>query len=228
MTTLHPQQQHLVDAFGKMPKTLDEAAECVISVINQHVPIIGFQWDIDYSSCVSNSHRAPIGCARNFNRDPNLPTGYPGFEGRVWVRFANKEYTGFASDAFANTLTYTGTGSAGAYNGPWSAVTVAYNLLRMKMRGEAIPPRPVLFSWDYRFYLSDFLGLPESMQQPAAEHAAVNEQIAQENVWRILQDLSPQPLNRLRLNHRFLWEHESVKQADQEILQFSKQEQMHV
>ena len=124
--------------YGTEPKTMDELADCVIKLINSYKDswgnmnprVVGFEWDLQYSSKVSNSHSAPEDGTTNWRGEKGIPTGYPGFVGRVWVRFAeNNEIIGYGSDPFAITLTHTGSGGVG-HGGMWT--------------------------WDYKIFLSDW------------------------------------------------------------------------
>jgi hypothetical protein len=110
----------IVDLYGKEPETLDELAECVIKVMNQRSDVLGFQWDMWYSKCVSNTHNSPIGKPTNWGCNDDLPRGYPGWAGRVWFRIRDRN--SFGSEVLANTLTYTGTGGYGGYHGPWENI----------------------------------------------------------------------------------------------------------
>jgi hypothetical protein len=66
---------------------------------------------MQWGNHVSNTHSAPRGGVTNWDRDPLLPAGYPGWTGRVTmqVRVPNN-HDGFGSDYFAKTGVHTGTG----------------------------------------------------------------------------------------------------------------------
>ena len=77
-----------------------------------------------WSDMVSNSHSCPVGGVTNWgNRDPDAPTGYPGWQGRMdWVYAWPREWDGvyLGSDlfgGFANhygrSRVHTGTGGSG-------------------------------------------------------------------------------------------------------------------
>jgi hypothetical protein len=207
-------KRNAVKIYSKEPATLDELAELVIAVINLTprksaepaipVKVVGFSWNITHISEVSNSHDAPINGETNWSgRDSNVPTGYPGWKGRVWIRF-NKDHDaswhdGFASDHFPATLTYTGTGGAGAYNGPWSAICSAWYQTVWGKRKSIRYPEPECLSWDYRFFDSDWPMLMEGYEK--------------QRVWDILSDRDT-----AIPTHNFLWEDPEVKAADQLFL----------
>src|ERR1700727_2046995 len=138
MTSL---KEKFLRIVGKEPETLDELAHGVIKVIEsqttkiwngniylQHpIKVLGFSWDIWYRSTVSNSHSAPEGKQTNWGGyKTDIPTSYPGWEGRVWIRYAPiKNGHHISSTPFCNTLTHPGTGGSGTYDGPWSALSAA-------------------------------------------------------------------------------------------------------
>lgn len=136
--------------------TLNDVAEHVIDIINRNLKsegaaVAGFAWDVRHGD-VSNSHDCPIDGVTNWGRKANKPTSYPGWNGRVWIRYS-KPIKSFGSEPFRNTLTYTGTGGWGSYNGPWAAVSTA------RYKNKDAYPEPQIYSWDYRFFDSDFPGL---------------------------------------------------------------------
>jgi hypothetical protein len=98
---MHPRKQHVLDVFGREPETLDELAYCTIKVIEsvkadrwghskttETCNVVGFSWDIR-DSMVSNSHSAPLDGVSNWGGKDGLPTVYPGWTGRVWIRYDN-------------------------------------------------------------------------------------------------------------------------------------------
>ena len=192
-------KNNLIKTWGREPTSLDDLAECCIAVINQWLTdngednrVVGFSWDIRLDKSVSNSHNCPINGDTNWDRDPDKPLGYPGYYGRVWIRYANK-IASFGSKPFESTLTYPGTGGGGSYGGPWQAI----NALRYDRHGYAtgpdLYPVPKIYSWDYKFFIHDFEGL---------EHW-IN--------WLILQDKS-------YATHRYTWQDPKIKQADLDFM----------
>ena len=191
-----------VKIYGKEPSTLDELAERVMAVINytsrnkSPVKVVGFSWSIIHSTQVTNSHYAPINRETNWSGDKfNVPTGYPGWKGRVWIRF-NKDPDGFSSDFFPATLTYPGTGGAGAYNGPWSAICSAWYQTSKGNKKSIKYPEPECRSWDYKFFNSDWPMLTEGYEK--------------QRVWDILNDRDT-----AIPTHNFLWEDPEIKAADE-------------
>jgi hypothetical protein len=82
------------------------------------------EFRLAWSDHVSNSHDCPVGGVTNWgNRDPDAPTGYPGWQGRMdWVYAWPKEWDGhyLGGDlfgGFANhygrSRVHTGTGGSG-------------------------------------------------------------------------------------------------------------------
>lgn len=162
------ERDKLFAQYGE-PTTLDELFEWIKAVIGeQDVGILGLSWDITYTDKVSNSHRAPIGEATNWDRDTTKPCHYPGFGGRLWIRYKNYPKT-FGSEPVEKTFTHTGTGGVGGYIGPWERAISAYYNYNLPRRGErvqkAVGTKPHCFSWDYRFFLQDFPALQKNIEQ---------------------------------------------------------------
>lgn len=155
-----PIKANILKVYGRDPATLDELAECVVAVINSQLadPVVGFAWDLVYSDRVSNSHSSPEGLPENFGGRSDLPRGYPGFTGRVWIRYSGKPKS-WGSDPFRLTLTHPGTGGAGSYSGPWAAICAArFHRYGHRQVADAYPEIHC-YSWDYRLYLEDWPGI---------------------------------------------------------------------
>lgn len=156
MSDLHPLKQRILDVYGKEPAGLDDLARCVMAIINSNckTPILGFKWNMTHGT-VSNTHSCPLNGVRNWNNSPDKPIRYPGWTGRVWIRYADG--TGRGSEHFNGTLTYPGTGGFGGYDGDWEQVYKAYMKVHRYRRGKPeVYPEPQIYSWDYRFYDSDW------------------------------------------------------------------------
>jgi len=153
---MHPKKKYILDIFGHEPATLDELGDCVRAVINHSgLLCVGLQWDIRYSDTVSNTHDAPMSGIINFGNRDGKPTSYPGWLGRVWVRYA-KYPKSFGSDPFRRTLTYTGTGGFGSYNGPWERIAKTYYQRHTLKKQKVDYAQPAIFSWDYRIFADDW------------------------------------------------------------------------
>ena len=93
----------------------------------------------------------------NWWRKKDVPDGYPGYQGRVWIRYRHKPQGFKSSDNFRETLTYPGTGGGGGYDGPWQHIS--------SLRWQNKDPGIAVYSWDYHFFLSDFPELAKSLEQ---------------------------------------------------------------
>lgn len=166
-------RDQLFEKFGE-PTDLDELAIWVQKVIEQVIPVTGFAWSVTYNPEVSNSHSRPILGVENFRRNPEFAQGYPGFYGRVWIRYG--EYPrSFGSAPFTETFTHTGTGGIGAYDGPWATACRNWYRLSQISTGPAVFSensnyKPHCFSWDYRFYLEDFPAVRKYIEQQQLIH----------------------------------------------------------
>jgi len=181
-----PIKQNVLKVFGRDPRTMDELAQCVIAVIEsqqnrdpwykepgprskkprktfENIRVLGFAWDIQRGD-VSNSHSSPEGMPQNFGRKESLPTYYPGWSGRVWIRYAEHPYS-FGSSPFEKTLTHTGTGGAGSYDGPWRSICSAHYQRYGHVKGKDQYPNPQCFSWDYRIFDADWPSLVEQLEK---------------------------------------------------------------
>lgn len=165
---IKPIKENILKVYGREPKTLDELAQCVIKVIEsqensgyrnpefRNHKVLGFSWDIRRSETVSNSHSAPEGYPQNFNRDESLPTSYPGWVGRVWIRYHDYPDSFSSSGVFKKTLTHTGTGSSGAYDGIFTPIAHARYIRYGLTNPKDCYPEVYCYSWDYRFYDLDW------------------------------------------------------------------------
>jgi hypothetical protein len=158
------QRNVLFKKYGE-PDSLDSLGYFVIKVINEKEIVTGFKWDVRFSPKVSNSHSCPIAGVSNFSGHKNLPTGYPGFTGRVWIRYL-KEPEHFASDTFSKTCTHTGTGGFGSYNGPFDEIShVFWERNRRPNKSSCDFLSLSIYSWDYRFYIQDFPLIQKAIEE---------------------------------------------------------------
>jgi len=201
-------KKRITQIWGGEPSSLDELAQCVIAVINQQPAdrwrsknsrvcrVAGFAWRIVWTD-VSNTHYAPINGVTNWGgRSQDAPRSYPGWTGRVWIRYA-KPVDSFGSDPFQATLTYPGTGGWGSYDGPWEQISRVH----FKTFGhdrKCAYPQPQIYSWDYRLFAGDWPQVTQSLEK--------------QRVWSILQS---QPV---KGDHHFLWEDPEIKQQDQAFI----------
>lgn len=159
---------------------LDQLGHSVVNHIEQNltngVHLCGLKWTIRYLDSVSNSHSAPLSGVTNWENDRNQPTGYEGFEGRVWCCLSD-DPDGFGSDAFRGTMTHTGTGGYGNYGTEW------------KNDSATLCP----LSYQYTIFLDDFPSLRENLMK----------QYDSENIIRALKGIPKKEVNIL---HTFGWE----------------------
>ena len=190
----------LTEKFGE-PKNLDELAQFVMAGLNMHADtkVVGFAWEVRYSDKVSNSHSSPIGYPGNWSgRTEGVPTGYPGFSGRVWVRY-DRRRDGFGSDPFRLTNTYPGTGGGGAYDGPWSAISSASYRSSLINKNPRTIPEPACYSWDYKIWLWDWPLIRQMVEQEQIIAIVANEGL-------------------VKPAHRFIWEDPDTKREDDQYL----------
>lgn len=104
---------------------LDDIGREIVARINKNHPgyLAHFAFTVSYHPHVSNSHCSPVGKPSNFCRVDDTPTGYKGYQGRLWVIY-NKEPPSFGSDLLSGTGIYSGTGGGGFYDNPHYRVGV--------------------------------------------------------------------------------------------------------
>jgi hypothetical protein len=202
-------KDRMVKQFGE-PQSLDELAQTVIQTINTyrdhsraHRPktaarVVGFAWDIAYGE-VSNTHDCPIKGKTNWGRrDKDAPTSYPGWRGRVWIRYGDEHRNGFGSDPFGITLTYPGTGGWGSYSGPFQKISKARFARYGHRHNPEDYPEPQIYSWDYRFYEDDW--------------PAVKDWVEKQKVVAALTNTAP------KTSHKFEWWDPAIRARDDQFL----------
>lgn len=184
----------------ELPKTLDELGYWIIDTVNKNYKknkLIGLVWDVTYKDSVSNTHSAPVNGFENFSCKPELPRGYPGFQGRVWYRMENEKE--FSWKPLAPSMTHTGTGGGGSYDCPvWNEYCSCHYFY-----DNTTPLKPYVYSYDYRFYLMDF---------PDIEKQVLDEIHAQ----RVMAKLTNSRV--IGIHHKFSWLDEKVMLQDQKLI----------
>jgi hypothetical protein len=223
--------------YGAEPTTMDQLANCVIQIINSHrdtslyprgmasiktTKCVGLSWQLAHFDNVSITHCSPEGFPRyNWYSKAKQPSGYPGWSGRVWVRYA-EDSVRFGSDAFERTLTYTGTGGGGHYDGPWR--NVASKRFNRYGRGRDLNayPEPAIFSWGYKIFDADW---PEIAEIKAFKKAikkwerTVLKRYNEQAMLAKLEERWIPPVTHLpHPTHDFLWECPETAAKDAEFL----------
>lgn len=204
-----PIKANILKVYGREPETLDELAQCVIHMINSQensniferhkssqpkfYKVVGFVWDIAYGGMISNSHSSPEGYPQNWGREDNVPKGYPGWSGRVWIRYAD-ECRDFGSTPFSKTLTHTGAGGLSSFDCPWEGISTARFKCYSQNRMPKEYPEPKCYSWDYRFYELDW---------PLLAHW-----VEKQKIWGVLNGQGWNP------RHKFEWTDPNVLAKD--------------
>jgi hypothetical protein len=184
-----PIKENILKVYGREPKTLNELAQCVIEVIEsqknidswynpkkhtirefKNHKVVNFAWQVSRNEQVSNSHSSPEGYPENWGAKPGLPKGYPGWYGRVWIRYAEEPYSFLSSGTFEQTLTHTGTGGAGAYDGPSSSISTAHWRRYGHTNPKSAYPSINCYSWDFRFYDLDWPEIAKWYEQQQVIH----------------------------------------------------------
>lgn len=156
-----------------MSNFIQELTHIIIDRVNDNLKkdnnkVVGLQLVLSWYDRVSNSHSAPVGKPTNGGRLGFLPTGYPGWSGRVWIRYDKKCFKGWGgSDPIRGTGLHTGTGGFGTYSGPWTKLAHSIfdaeliDKISLKKYNDL---KPVCHSWDCRVFAEDFPEILELYQ----------------------------------------------------------------
>ncbi len=202
------------EKYGE-PGTLDELFLMIRLTVSERVQktrntVVGFNWNINYRNKVSCSHCSPVGELNNWGIKADRPRSFPGFIGRVWIRTAKPIRSGtWMSNMFDTSLSYTGTGGGGSYNGKWADISKARYLKYesgKRNKSEVVYPKVQCWSWDYKIFCSDF---------PA---------IIDEHTKSLLFDTIKNGNKKIVLNSTKLWEDAATAHADEMFLAECKRE----
>lgn len=197
----HPRKQRILKIFGKEPENLDELARCVIACTETRTKkVLGLAWNIHHQDLVSNTHSFPLDGVSNWHGHKDKPRGYPGWTGRVWLRLnTSKDWD------IGDSLTYTGTGGGGGYGGLWENLSTMYYQIygHKPAPKDAIIDRPCIYSWDYRFFDSDWPGIANEIEQ--------------QRIMAALRGTKP------IFTHKFSWEDPAQKALDDQFIQYYRE-----
>lgn len=150
--------RHKILERHEEPATFTEVLHCMIDTINetQSAFFVNFlAVEFTYSEKVSNSHSAPMHHPTNWcARNKQLPTHFPGWEGRGWVCYErkSKHHSYWISDVLEAVGFCTGTGGGGTYD-----FTNKFSAMR-ELRHKTFTPDNMA-SWDCRIWEDDWPGL---------------------------------------------------------------------
>jgi len=65
---------------------------------------------------VSNSHSCPKNGIKNWHGNQELPTHYPGWRGRIHIKYNSRNYAGFLTSILEPYYINTGSGGGGEYS----------------------------------------------------------------------------------------------------------------
>jgi len=213
---MHPTKQKILDVIGSEPATLDELGNSLIKFLNTNtfssrfdrkiyhgLNVVGLRWQVSYNHNVSNTHNCPLSGVTNWQCENDKPRGYPGFSGRIWVRY-EKHLDMWGSEGIEKYLGHTGSGGA-TEGGPWSHIAKEYyTYYGARKRNKNNQPfnEPVIYSWDYRFYIDDW--------------PLIAKMVEQKQTFELLKS------TKFKMDHTFMWYDENTAQRDLEMLEFIK------
>jgi hypothetical protein len=200
--------------------TLNEIGMSIINSISQTEKVVGLSLKVRFNEFISNSHSAPKGYETNFggrridkNGDP-VPSFYPGWSGRAWIRFAKHPDFFKVSSMCSGAGLHMGTGGGGAYSGPWEKISNAHY---QNFGHTETANYPHCYGYDAKIFLNDLLSYPEISTLEAAKEAAFEEH-QKMLVWNTLKGSST-PLFLFKIpDLDFLWEDTDTKKADEQFI----------
>lgn len=164
----HNRYDRLLSEYAKPIKSMHDLMQFCIFIINQecaeyNTRVAGLHIDTLYKTRVSNTHSCPIIGSTNFHQSATRANGYPGFSGRIWLRFASnldlkkatnmRRVSSFSMNT-RSTILHTGTGGYGTYdNEAWEELFYAHRC--EKTDDFYFYP----LSYDVKFFMHDILYL---------------------------------------------------------------------
>jgi hypothetical protein len=195
--------------------TMNGLAFAVIAEISKTTKVVGLAWELTWCNRISNSHSAPHGYLTNWggkdkdkNGDP-APNGYPGFSGRIWIRYdtAPDSYRGpSANELLRRVHVHPGTGGGGSYDGIWSNIGTAvyrHNVAARQNRKKTVK-EVHCYSWDCKIFDYDF---PDVALAVKLAHE-------QECMWATLNNV---PLPKAPV-HKFTWTDSTTLAGDEAFI----------
>lgn len=168
----------------------DQAMDTMLGLLQEASDgnVAGLAWDFRYSESVRNTHAAPRGKPTNWHCRDDLPRGYPGFEGRVWIMLYQPCVRPFhASDLVSKFCMRTGTGGFGSYSGPWRQMYSDWHQALRSARDRASTyegaqridrqfrrryPEPQVYSWHAVAFSDDWAGVHRDLAVPELRRIA--------------------------------------------------------
>lgn len=202
-----------------MDSVMDNVGHEIIRNVNKSTKVLGLVWDLTWNNCVRNTHCAPRGHQTNWygiNVDKDgtpIPIGYPGWTGRVWIRYETTPLNFKASGLLRETCLYTGTGGSGSYNGIWSKLNEAHHI-----SGSRRNNAPACYSWDCTLFAADWPAMQNIHDEYEYMHQFQLAQYEKDKAWAILNNKDVDPFERNPLTHKFEWEDIEQSERDKEFL----------
>lgn len=182
-----------------MKTYLDNFAHSIMGKINDGLidnKLLGFEWDINHYYNVSNTHGAPKNGVMNFRGDPDKPTGYQGFHGRVWFLTEKEHLPKNVFNNFPLSDTHTGSGGGGYYNNTqWESYVMWYHRYGSMVK----ETYPYGYAYEFYFFFDDF---PE-----------LYDVIEEERLIRRLKDVYSDAFH-----HKFKWMDEATKEKHNNLM----------
>jgi hypothetical protein len=210
---LHRKMLAVRKIYGRLPTDMDDLGHCVRAVLNAQpastnmyakpIKVIGLHWDVEHRALISNTHECPLDGVTNWGGDrPGAPRGYPGWQGRVWVRYADP-IDSFGNSPWDATVTHPGTGGWGSYEGVWKNICGKHYQVFGGNRKMATYPQPQCYSWDFKIFDQDWECIPREI------------------TWVLLNSVNPVPGS--KMTHKFDWDDPHTVKWDKEFMEHYKE-----
>lgn len=158
---------------------MDELGPYIVSRVSKKTPCVGLAWNLEWRSEVSNTHSSPKGYKSNWGgREKNedgspVPRAYPGWFGRIWIRYEPDPEFFDSSRLLEAERIYPGTGGAGSYDGIWKEIERAQYLNQIPYK-----KRIHCYGWDVKIWDWDWPEISEVYEKERAWAALKNEEPA--------------------------------------------------
>ena len=169
-------REQMIERYGQ-PKKLQGVFDIVREIIDDEAKkgftrLVGLAMELRRDT-ITTTHSAPVG----ENQSWRSPNRYPGYAGRIWIRYEREPRGNKFNpmDCFRKTLTHTGTGGGGDYDSPWKMASSVWHhrfgrsepndyvhRVRPGVGDVNEMRRPSLWGFTYHFYYKDWPSLWEA------------------------------------------------------------------
>ena len=158
---MHPKNT-LLELF-EPPMSIGDVTRCTIAYLEHYfkkekLQVVYFCLKVMYGDSIPNTHHAPRGYDTNWGgRTKDIPTGYPGWVGRIWIGLSKPKTRIGISDSPNRVLKKIGIHTMNGGGGSTSDIP---SFIKDKLApGRKITEYCKTWSWDVQMFLNDFPSL---------------------------------------------------------------------